>query len=291
MKKHMRRMTTAVTAALICLAFFSTGVVFTESHRVMTEGEVTEGESEPPRCTEEEDACVGAIAEDDSALTETVTEETIMKEAVIEETVGRFEVSGSESSDIPQEMEEVVYEDVENQASASFVENVKTLFSAEKRRFDKKELLVHLQQLRKKVRYYDDIPLTREQQELVFRIAEEYGLQPELLYGIMYTESRYTVNIKSANGRNYGIMQINYTNFSMLQKAIGVSDFLDFESNVRSGAYILSLLKQIYSDEAQILMCYNRGEGGAIAQWKKGNTFDQYCASVIGERDRLLAER
>ncbi len=294
MRRTARGMTAVTAAVLVCLTAFSAHCAMSGMSRAAgpaAEGSA-EGEADPPRCT-------GADAEEQNAEEKRTEQETdaspsagnLTAEEEVE-TVKRFDAAAEEAGHAGTSPE-IAYDKPAHQRFTPSVSGYgETIVLPEEERPDKQELLSLIGEWRKKqFHVYEDIPLTQEQQQLVFRIAGEYGLQAELIYGIMYTETRYTVNIKSGDGRNYGIMQINTVNFPMLRKAIGVSDFLDFESNVRSGAYILSLLARNYSDEAKILMCYNRGEAGAIAQWKNGNTYDRYCASVLGEMNRLLEQR
>lgn len=140
--------------------------------------------------------------------------------------------------------------------------------------------------------YYaqDVLPLTAEQQEIVFEIACTYGLPIELFYGIMCAESHYTPDVISASD-DYGIMQINKCNHAWLNRAIGAEDFLDYETNVRCGGHILNILAQDYQEIPQILMCYNRGEDGAKKAWEDGLVFDRYCERVTAEMNRLLGIR
>lgn len=134
------------------------------------------------------------------------------------------------------------------------------------------------------------VPLTKEQQAITIAIAKEYALPTELLYAIMQVETHYTVDLISATN-DYGIMQINVCNHEMMTKRLGVTDFLDFEQNVRCGAYMLYLCQNYSETLPQLLMCYNRGVGGAKKAWKSGITFDTYCEKVISELEELLAVR
>ena len=295
MRKTVRGMTALTACVLVCLAAFSAHCAMTGASRATLSAAdgASEGETEPPRCTlgsDAEEKNAGVIETERETASSGFEKEPVEEEQI--ETIVRFDSPAPDAEHAGTSPEIAFDKPMRQRFTPSVSGYGETIILPEEKRPDKKELLSVLKEWRKKQFYvYEDIPLTDEQQALVFQIAEEYGLQVELIYGIMYTETRYTVNIKSADGRNYGIMQINTVNFPMLRKAIGVSDFLDFESNVRSGAYILSLLAHDYSDEAKLLMCYNRGEAGAIAQWKKGNTYDRYCASVLGEMHRLLDQR
>lgn len=139
--------------------------------------------------------------------------------------------------------------------------------------------------------YHQDIvPLTKEQQTITIAIAKEYALPTELLYAIMRVETHYTVDLISATD-DYGIMQINACNHEMMTERLGVTDFLDFAQNIRCGAYMLHLCQNYSETIPQLLMCYNRGVGGARKAWASGITFDTYCEKVISEMEELLAVR
>ena len=132
------------------------------------------------------------------------------------------------------------------------------------------------------------VPLENEQKALVLAVAEEFSVPAELIFGVMYAESRYTCNVISPDGENYGIMQINRVNFGWLSEKFGSEDFLDFYQNMKSGAYLLSQYHEKYGKSIdKTLMCYRFGEGGANRQWKKGVYTDTYCDLVRGEMARI----
>ncbi len=128
---------------------------------------------------------------------------------------------------------------------------------------------------------YDVIPLTREQQDIVLDIAEEYELPVELLYAIMRSETNFNPDRISGTD-DYGIMQINKCNHDDLREALGVTNFLDFEQNVTCGAYMIHDCFRYAETLPQILMVYNRGPVAAWEAWEDGVTFDRYCERVIG---------
>lgn len=137
-----------------------------------------------------------------------------------------------------------------------------------------------------------DVPLPAAKQQYVFEMAEEFEIPPELIFGVMYVETRYKENINSANGKYLGIMQIAKSNLKTLNKKFGITDLTDYRQNVKSGAYFLSYFYKKYDgDINKVLMCYHCGEGGAHVQWRKGVTEDNYCRKVKGEIERILAAR
>ncbi len=135
-----------------------------------------------------------------------------------------------------------------------------------------------------------DVPLPAEKQYYVIQMAKEFDIPPELIFGVMYVETRYTETAISSNGKYIGMMQIAKSNLKMLNKKFGITDLTDYLQNVKAGAYFLSYFNEKYDgDIDKILMCYHRGEGGAKKKWAEGVMQDGYCRKVRKEIDRILA--
>ena len=136
-----------------------------------------------------------------------------------------------------------------------------------------------------------DVPLTIEQQLFVIETAQRFKIPPELMFGVMHVETRYTVTAVSKNGKYIGMMQIAKSNLSMLTKKFGITDLREFEQNVTAGAYFLSyFMKKYDGDIDKTLMCYHCGEGSAKRSWRNGYFSDGYCRKVRKEMDRIFAE-
>lgn len=140
-----------------------------------------------------------------------------------------------------------------------------------------------------KLDFYD-VPLSESKQAYAIHVAEEFEIPPELIFGVMYVESKYNENAISSNGKYIGMMQIAKSNLSTLTKKFGITDLQDYLQNVRAGAYFLSYFYKKYDGNIdKVLMCYHRGEGGASVQWRKGVTQDSYCRKVRAEINRIRA--
>ena len=134
-----------------------------------------------------------------------------------------------------------------------------------------------------------DVPLPRLKQIYVIETAMEFGIPPELIFGVMHVESRYTETAISKNGKYIGAMQIAKSNLKTLTKKFGITDLQDFQQNVTAGAYFLSYFYKKYDgDIDKVLMCYHCGEGGAKKSWQNGYYTDSYCRKVKKEMDRIL---
>lgn len=117
--------------------------------------------------------------------------------------------------------------------------------------------------------------------------AQQNGIDPDLLFCIMWRESNfnpYEIG-KNTNGTyDYGLMQINSSNFSFLSQKIGITsmnDLLDPYKNIDCGVYFISSYLRKYNDYNKALMCYNLGEGGAQRKWNQGIYYSAYSKSII----------
>ena len=132
-----------------------------------------------------------------------------------------------------------------------------------------------------------DVPLSAEQQHKVVDIAKIYGVDPVLIFGVMYTESGYNTNALSKDGGDVGVMQINKRNFNWLHDTLGTTNLRDFEQSVECGAYLLSLYTKKFDSTTKILMCYHYGEAGAKRLWEQGIVTDPYCEKTEREIERI----
>lgn len=137
-----------------------------------------------------------------------------------------------------------------------------------------------------------DVPLTVEQQMAVERIAEEYGIEAELVFGIMKVESKYNVNAVGKDGKYLGIMQVAISNLGELSRKAGVTDLMDFEQCVTAGCYFLKQYgKEADGDVSVTLLYYHGGYRYANNMLKKGKTQDSYTKAVIKELNRIVEAR
>lgn len=136
----------------------------------------------------------------------------------------------------------------------------------------------------KKIVYYD-IPLDKQYQDYIRNQCENANINIELVYAIMKVESEFDSSIISETN-DYGIMQINTCNHSILKKELGISDFLDPYDNALAGIYMLSNLTWC-DNENQMLMCYNMGTYGAKRAWEKGIYETSYSKKVLKAKEEI----
>ena len=106
--------------------------------------------------------------------------------------------------------------------------------------------------------------------DAVERYAAQYGLSPALVYGIIHTESRFRPDAVSPIGAR-GLMQITEETFEWARWRCGDDDatyeqLFDPETNIRYGAYILSLLLKEFGQPEEALAAYHAG-WGSVKNW------------------------
>jgi soluble lytic murein transglycosylase len=106
---------------------------------------------------------------------------------------------------------------------------------------------------------------------LVTRTAEEAGVSPSLLFGLIRQESLFQPLVTSRAGA-VGLMQVMPATgrlLARLEKKRGRPNLADPAENLRLGArYLASLLKLFGGDEIAALAAYNAGPG-RVARWRR----------------------
>jgi soluble lytic murein transglycosylase len=101
--------------------------------------------------------------------------------------------------------------------------------------------------------------------------ARENGLDPALLAAVIYQESKFRADAKSASGA-IGLMQLTPSTAHGIAVRTGgiafqTSDLYDPEINIRYGAWYLANLFDKYSEERLVLAAYNAGQGN-VDRWR-----------------------
>lgn len=134
-----------------------------------------------------------------------------------------------------------------------------------------------------------DVPLNEDVQEFIFYLSSGYNIDFTFTMALMQHESGFQADVISATD-DYGLMQINSCNHDYLKETIGVSDFLDPYSNIRSGMFILRKLFEKYETPEKVLMAYNMGEGGASKLWERGIYETNYSKAVLQIQQQFKEE-
>jgi soluble lytic murein transglycosylase len=111
--------------------------------------------------------------------------------------------------------------------------------------------------------------------------ARNYRLDPALLAGVIYAESKFDANARSSSGA-IGLMQLLPDTAKGIALHTGgsrfrVSDLDDPEINVRYGSWYLRHLLDKYGDERTALAAYNAGQDN-VDRWRaegKGIAFGE----------------
>ena len=100
--------------------------------------------------------------------------------------------------------------------------------------------------------------------EEVEAAAKEFKVDENLIYAVIFTESRFRSDAVS-NAGAMGLMQLMPDTFSWLQEKLEGGVIYDDESlfvpevNIRYGTYYLSYLIDLYDDESTAVAAYNGG--------------------------------
>jgi soluble lytic murein transglycosylase len=120
----------------------------------------------------------------------------------------------------------------------------------------------------------DRILYPLEYDQIVRTHARNYGLDPAMLAAVIYTESRFKPNARSAAGA-LGLMQLLPDTARGIALRTGghgfvVDDLFDPEINVRYGSWYLRNLLQKYDDERLALAAYHAGQGNVDGWLERG---------------------
>ena len=110
-----------------------------------------------------------------------------------------------------------------------------------------------------------------EYEEIILKNAAEYGVDPNLICGVIATESRFDADAKSEKGA-MGLMQIMPETGEWIAGKIGIGDFSeemlkDPGVNIEMGVWYLQYLAQKFDREPDtVIAAYNAGHGN-VEKW------------------------
>lgn len=132
-----------------------------------------------------------------------------------------------------------------------------------------------------------------EYEQLVRANARSRELDPALVAAVIYAESRFDPNARSAAGA-VGLMQLLPDTARFIARETGGRDFVladlrDPEINVRYGTWLLAYLRDYYhGDIPTALAAYHAGPG-AVDEWRRlgqGIAFPE-TRTYVGEVERV----
>ena len=130
-------------------------------------------------------------------------------------------------------------------------------------------------------------------QDIVAKAAAEHQLDPALLNGMIWVESRFDPKAKSPAGAR-GLMQLMPSTAAYLAKRMGEASAraYDPEFNVRAGALYLAEMRKKFGDEQLAVAAYHAGPGNVKKWIESGQAFpeysDAYVAKVMEARARFV---
>lgn len=124
------------------------------------------------------------------------------------------------------------------------------------------------------------VPMSEEDQRIVFDICADNGVAFSFVMAIIGEESEFDKEARSETGDS-GYMQINDCNAEELERS-GYADLYDTAQNVGAGVSILRDLFDKYEGEThRVLMAYNMGERRASELWAQGIETSEYSREIV----------
>ncbi|MBO5706467.1 MAG: lytic transglycosylase domain-containing protein [Bacteroidaceae bacterium] len=134
----------------------------------------------------------------------------------------------------------------------------------------------------------DDIPLSAENQRLLWQACEETGVTYELALAVIWKETNFR-NIKGDGGDSVGYMQVQPRWHSDRMKKLGVTDLTDPYSNFLVGCDYLAELASKDRGIEWVLHAYNGGMSYANKLAKAGKV-SQYAKNALNYMNILTME-
>lgn len=110
--------------------------------------------------------------------------------------------------------------------------------------------------------------------EYVDKYSEMYGVEDDLVYAVIKTESSFDSNARSGVGA-IGLMQIMPNTFKWLQSKMpdngpkmSAQELYSPETNIKYGTFFLSLLKKEFGSDRLAIAAYHAGRG-QVNKWLK----------------------
>lgn len=131
------------------------------------------------------------------------------------------------------------------------------------------------------------VPISINLQWYIVKQCEVKQIQPELVFALIWRESRYRNDVVGEQGE-IGLMQVHPCNSAEVASVLNVTDLTEPYQNCKAGLYILNnALDMADGDYNRALMVYNLGLSGAQEQWQKGIYSTEFSRSVIHKMNEL----
>ncbi len=115
-------------------------------------------------------------------------------------------------------------------------------------------------------------------EDVVIKYADAHGLDPNLVCGVIATESKFSSDTVSGKGA-VGLMQIMPDTGEWVAGKLGIKDYsedclTDPVINIRIGTWYLEFLFDRYEEESTAIAAYNAGHGN-VDEWLKNENYSQ----------------
>lgn len=109
------------------------------------------------------------------------------------------------------------------------------------------------------------VPLDEELQLFIIEQAEAHGIDPVVVFCMIYQESSFEASKIGDGGASFGLMQVQPKWHSERMKKLGCEDLLDPYQNVTVGIdYYAECLNKYDGDHGKALTAYNQGSFNGV---------------------------
>lgn len=137
-----------------------------------------------------------------------------------------------------------------------------------------------------------DVPLAEDLQLHIIGQAEAHGVDPSIIFAMIWKESKFNPYSIGDNGNSFGLMQIQPRWHGGLMAQLGCPDLLDPFQNVTVGINILGSHLERYDGNVEMaLVSYNCGATGAYNNYfSQGVYSSKYSQAVLAKAEELGGE-
>lgn len=123
--------------------------------------------------------------------------------------------------------------------------------------------------------------------DLINKYAEEYNIDPDLLYAVIQVESGHKNGLTSDKGAQ-GLMQI----IPSTAKYLGIKNVFDPDENIRGGTrYLRELLDKYNGDVEKALRAYNAGPGTVDAGRNPNPSYSRNVLAIYQKRKQARGKQ
>ena len=139
---------------------------------------------------------------------------------------------------------------------------------------------------------YTSVPFTAKFQRWIDSKCNDYGISTNVVMGVIWKESNFTIRAMGDNGEAYGLMQIQKKWHSGRMSKVGATNLLNCYDNVHVGInFLAELYKANGGNWHKTLMAYNGGQAYADRRVKSGLYSSEYSRKVMDKAYKYKAER